>query len=67
MDLIRASARNIAAWHDWQLRAHGIECRYTGGLWTCGASGPATTIHSQAVTLTPAPAATEPATTREIR
>ena len=66
MDLIQAAARNQAAWADKQLRAHGIECRYSDSLWTCWQPGPATVIHHQAVTLTPVSAAEKPALMREI-
>ena len=40
MDLIEAAAKNHAAWADWQLRAHGIDSRYSDSLWTCWQSGP---------------------------
>lgn len=66
MDLIQAAARNDAAWADKQIRAHGIECRYSESLWTCWQSGPATAIHHEAVTLTPESAGENPATMREI-
>ncbi len=66
MDLIQAAARNQAAWADRQLRAHGLECRYSDSLWTCWQPGPATAIHPQAVTLTPGLIAEPPALMREI-
>ena len=66
MDLIQSAARNQATWADRQLRAHGIECRYSDSLWTCWQPGPATAIHPQAVTLTPGSAAEKPALMREI-
>ena len=66
MDLIQAAARNQAAWADKQLRAHGIECKYSDSLWTCWQSGPATEIHHEAVTLTPGSAAENSALMREI-
>ena len=53
MDLIQASARNQAAWADKQIRAHGIECRYSDVLWTCWGSGVATEIHDEAVAIAP--------------
>ena len=66
MDLIQASARNQAAWADSQLRAHGVECRYSDSLWTCWQGGPATAIHPQAITLTPGSHAENPEIMREI-
>lgn len=66
MDLVQAAARNQAAWADKQLRAHGLECRYSDSLWTCWQGGEATAIHPQAVTLTPGSAAERPALMREI-
>ncbi|MFQ5933205.1 MAG: GNAT family N-acetyltransferase [Dehalococcoidia bacterium] len=39
MDFVQAGARNWAAWHDSQLRAHGLECRRTGSLWSCRQRG----------------------------
>ncbi len=64
--LIQASARNQAAWAHRQLEAHGVHGRYSDWLWSCGDTGPATTIHGQAVTLAPTTAETEPAVRREI-
>ncbi len=66
MDLIEAAARNQAAWADWQLRAHGIECRYSDSLWTYWQSGPGTVIHPEAITLTPGSAGDKSAAIREI-
>ncbi len=67
MDLIQASARNQAAWADWQLRAHGIECRYSDSLWSCWQPGEATEIHPQAVTLAPDSSVENPASVLEIK
>ena len=50
-DLIRAAARNMAAWQDGQLRAHGLDCRWTDALWSCGQRGPV--IYLGAITLAP--------------
>ena len=66
MDLIQAAVRNQAAWANKQLRAHGLECRYSYSLWTCWEPGLATAIHPQAVTLTPGSVAEKPALMREI-
>ena len=66
MELVQAAARNQAAWADKQLRAHGIECRWSEALWTSWQAGPATTIHHEAVTLTPGSAAEKPELMREI-
>ena len=66
MDLIQAAGRNQAAWADKQLRAHGIECRYSESLWTCWQPSTATAIHPQAVTLVPGSYAENPAVMREI-
>ncbi len=57
VDLVERTARNDAAWFDWQLRAHGLECRYTDSLWSC--REPRLEFIPEAITLTAAAASTE--------
>jgi len=51
MNLKQACARNQAVWADAQLRAHGVDCRYSDLLWTCWESGVATSIHNEVITI----------------
>lgn len=64
-DLIEASARNLAAWHEWQLRAHGLECAWTDSLWSCAQAGP--TIFLDAITVSSASGADEASQLAEIQ
>ncbi len=57
VDLVGGAARNDAGWFDWQLRAHGLDCRYADSLWSCWEPGPE--FIPEAITLTPAAASTE--------
>lgn len=66
MNLVEASAKNHAAWADKQIRAHGIDCRYSEWLWTCWQSGQGTEIHHQAITLTSGSNLETPSIDREI-
>ena len=50
-DLMLAAARNMAAWHDWQVRSHGLATRYSKSLWSC--AQPAPVIFLNAITLSP--------------
>ena len=64
MNLVKAGARNMAAWHNWQLRAHGLECSYTDSLWSCREIFPR--IFVTAVTLSPGPSEDNPELMQEI-
>ena len=50
-DLMLAAARNMAAWHDWQIKSHGLATRYSKSLWSC--AQPAPVIFLNAITVSP--------------
>ena len=66
MNLQQASARNQAMWANAQLRAHGVDCRYSDLLWTRWESGLAASIHHDAITLAPETTAQRGHTVREV-
>lgn len=48
-DLMLAAARNMAAWHDWQITSHGLATRHSESLWSC--PQPAPVIFLNAITV----------------